>query len=439
MGFTYPDFLVTRAHALRQPAPLLQFYEVEIPDGTFERYVDFADRDAGGSLPNRIPFNGVEFISIPISRGDLQESAEGSSFELPVTVHDPLHRAAYLLRTYRGLEGQKVRFWIAAYDNLAHPEDAYREDFEVISSTLSQGPDAATIILGHPNLYETRRPNRFYDRRKCINPYHDRFTPGSWCTYPSNEFGAQRKEAVLPTARYEEQFRKHGWMSQQARRASSFDIHLSSPGELTIASVESRIAWKGRERYGPSFYRSIAGDFDVECQLSATGRPRFLAGLLIADLAAASPYLSGSEELPAYPLSSSLLWGLQETGSSVRLAARRTEGNVTGPDTATVAAEGFLRVVRTGNSFACYSRSSSSSSWSLRTTQTLVLPDPCRVGLVLSSDDRTTALLTAHFGYIRFALGGLPSCKRSWEDCGLHGNTVQFNGFREMPSDRARY
>lgn len=441
-SFTLSDFLAHRVRDLRQPAPILQFYEVAIPDGSFQRYVDFADKDAGGSLPNKIPFNGVEFTATAIERGELQEGLEGSSATISVSVYDPLHAAAYFLRQYGGLTGCQVILWIAAYDRLDTPADAFTETFEIISATVGEGPSSVTLTLGHANLYETRIPKLFYDRRKCINPYHDRFIPGKWCRYPSNEFGTQTREDLLAGAIYYDAPRKYGWSTAQARRASVFDVDLATSGSLTITTADARIAWKNRERYGPSFFRSIPGAWDLEVPVvaPATSRSNWMAGIFAMSPAGACPDLPAGEEPPPGLVASWLFWGLQDNGAgAARLLMRKTEENASLADVVTVSAHTYLRMARSGSTFTLYSKAAAGDVWTSRGTATLSLPDPAIVGLLVASDARTTDSISASFDYIRFSSGGLSACRRTWEDCQLHGNTHHFNGFVELPNDRARY
>jgi hypothetical protein len=441
MATTFSDFLRGRVHELRQPAPILQFYDVTIPDSTHLRYVDFADRDAGGSLPTKVPFNGYEWDSVVIARGEIQESAEGSSFQLPVSVYDPTHAGAWYLRTHRGLTSQRVEFWIAAYDNLANPADAFRETFEIVSPSISQGPDTITIVLGHPNLYEIRVPKLPYLRRKCFNPYQDRFTVGNLCSYPSNEFTEKTQEDLLIDASWGYQARQHGWMTAQANRASTFDVHRTNSGDLTIATASAWIGWRGRERYGPAFFRPISGDFDLSTRVIVSGsRLLYMVGLFVHDGAAAVPPVAGLEDIPTYPASSWIVFGQQESSGATRLAVRKTVSGSSAPDVTVAVADTYLRMVRAGDVFTFYSKAAAGDAWTLRGTEALnLIPAEAYVGAILSSDDRSAVSLMARFEYLRFAAGGLASCKRTWEDCLAHGNMIDFNGFREMPSDRARY
>lgn len=442
MAWTLSDFMKTRIHELRQPSPLLQLYEVAIPDGSYQRFVDFADPQSGGSLPSKVPFNGAEYTATPIKRGEIQENSGGVSFQMPVTLCDPLHTIAYFLRTHQGLVGQPVKFWLIPFDDLATPADSFAETFEINSSSIAQGPDAVTVVLGHPNLYEVRVPKNFYDRRKCLNAYQDRFTIGNWCRYPGNEFREQRQEDLLRRATYAIMDRGHGWLTSHAMRASVFDVNITNTSELTITSSESRIAWKGRERYGPAFMREIVGDFDVETLLvlPATTRTKWLAGLLVQNQVAAAPVVSGSEEIPLEPSASWTIWGAQDNlAGSRRLCLRVTSAHVTAADMTTVATDLYLRLVRSGNTLQGYSKAAVGDAWTLRQSATIALPSATYLGLVLAADGRTATAVTARFGHILFNSGGISTCKRTWEDCGAHGNTIQFNGFREMPSDRARY
>lgn len=442
MGFTLSDFLRTRIHALRQPAPLLQFYELSLQDGSFFRAVDFADPEAGGSLPDRIPFNGEEFVTMPITRGDLQEASQGSTFQLPVTVSDPLHQVAFYVRQFQGLRGRRVRLWIAAQDNLENPADALSDVFEVITSEIGQGPDRVTLILGHPNLYEAKVPKLYYSRSKCINPYHDRFVPGSWCTYPSNEFGEQSRQDLVPAAGFGVQAWKHGWSSQQARRASVFDSDRTNAGDLTITTSTDRIAWKARERYGPNLFRVLTGDLDVSTVLTlpATSRVGWMAGLVLQDTADAMPPVAPGEEPPVEPLSTWLAFAAQDNGAGGRrLLLRRTIASEADPDDTEASTDLHLRLLRSGNVVTCYSRDSEDDDWTERFLTTLTVPAAARIGVVAASDTKSALGFTARFNYLRFAAGGLATCARTEADCDVHENLLQFNGFLGMPNDRSRY
>lgn len=440
------DFLRSRVRELRQPAPILEFFEVSIPGGTPLRYVDFADPDARGTLPKKVPFNGEEFDSISIKRGDIQESQEGSAQSITVTVADPLHQAAFYLRENNYLEGETVQWWLTAYDQLDTPADALTHTFRIVHSRISEGPPRVSIVLGHPNLYEERLPKYFYDRGRCVNSYHRRFVFGNRCTYPSNEFGPQNQQDLFIGGSYGEKKRKFGWYTQMALKASEFKTNLTTPGRLVITSTDPELAWENDNRYGPYFYRPIAaGDFDVNTRVlpQAFTRPGWLAGLLCQDTASAAPIWDEGEPEPPIPTSSWIFWGAHDDGASGKDVFRRsTEDSVSTDAVFDAFADPYFRMERIADDFKLYSRASPLVAWSLRETVELSLPATVRVGLVIGTDDVIgSEELTIDFDYIRFDGGGLPTCSFNQRDangCEVHDNTVQFNGFEEIPNDRVR-
>ena len=439
------QFLRTRSKQLRQPAPLLIFYEITLPGGaTPLRYVDFADPDARGTLPKKVPFNGVEFDSVDIRIGDIEEGQDGASSTIPLTVLDPLHQVGFFLRQNNWLQDQKLTLWLTAYDQLATPADALRETYVIVGGRLAQGPDTATILIGHVNLYEVRIPFLFYDRDRCFNLYSDRFVTGNACNYPSNELAEDTEQDLRAGGEYVEKERKHGWSTQMALKCSVFSVHLDSPGKLQVASSDPDLTWNGALRYGPYFYRELDGDFDVYTSIvvPATSRLLWLAGLCIQDLTAAAPIPVPGEPPPPIPTSSWLFWGAQqETVGGDRLLMRVTTADVS-VDTTVAVSDKYLRVVRAGNNFTCYSRSSEAAAWAQRATTTLALPTGARIGVLLSSDAIEQLPVRADFDYIRFLAGGLSTCdytKNGPAGCRIHRHVHHFNGFSEIPSDRARY
>ena len=204
--------------------------------------------------------------------------------------------------------------------------------------------------------------------------------------------------------------------------------------KLTITTQVARASWRSRDRYGPTFFRVLSGDFDVETGIvvPASARPGNYAGLLCQDEAPALSRVAEGEEAPAFPASTWLAWLTQESSGSRRLLFRSTPGSVS-VDAPTANTDAFLRMKRAGPVFTLYSRPSETQGWTQRAQIPLTLPAAVRIGLVVGADDRSTVAFTARFAYVRFTGGGLPRCKLTWEDCDLHGNTVQFNGWREMP------
>lgn len=441
MSFTISDFLKDRINIPTQPAPFLTFYEVEIPGGTYLRYVDSLDPEA--SIPGEIEFDGKTWTSVEIERGNLDQNLEGAREQLVLSVLDPLRTAAFYLRSHGGLVGQKVRLWIATADHLSTPADALTARFEVISSFITDDPPAANLVLGHFNLYEARYPRVFYDRKKCLNPYQDRHVQGSLCIYPSNNFSERFQYNYALAGTNEEKAHRGGWRTQQALQAETFGANYPVTGDLKVTSRASSAAWADEGRYGPYLYRLISGDFDVYTVASpeTSSRAGWEAGILIQDQTAAAIAPEPGEPPPPVPASSWLFAGVQDDGAGGRrLFVRETRANVS--TVATVATtDTQIRVTRAGDTFTVYSRAAEGNSWTQRwqTASALSLGTEARVGVAIAASSEATSLFGAVFDFVWFLSGGLPSCRRDEEDCATHENALQFNGFREIPSDRGRY
>jgi hypothetical protein len=437
MTLTLSDFWKGRIHQLRQPSPILALYELALPDSTYLRYVDFMDAAANLAAPEKIAFDGKEFTARRITRTTIEDNSQTLRPQIALTVADPDHSAAFYVHQYRGLSGQTVTMWLLHYDRLDHPEDAITETFLVESTVIIQRPPSVSLVLGLRNLFEMKFPKLFYDRRRCYNSYQDRHVAGNWCRYPSNEFGASTEQDYKVGAANVEKERLHGWYTQQATRSSEFESNVS--GRLKMESQNQYAAWEDEFRHGPYLYRYISGDFDVETfiQTLITDRAGWTIGFLAQDVTTAAPDPE-EENPPPAPVSTWLLWATQDNGSGSRQLLKRVTTDSVSADTTIAATDLYLRLTRVGDAWTCYSKAQSADAWTQRSTQTLTLPTEARIGLAVASSDDGTDRVGGIFEYIRFNSGGLSSCARTWEDCLLHKNTIQFNGQRKIPNDRAR-
>jgi hypothetical protein len=443
-AFTLSDFLTARAHARQQPAPWVSFYELELPDGTFRRYVSLYDPRSGGSLPDRVVFNSLEWTAASVTRGQLQESSDGSNLTFELAVGDLKHEGAALVRLYEGLEGQPLRIYSTTYDALATPTDSFLEEYEVVEAHIGQGPDRVQLTVGHGNLFEEEFPSTLYER-KCFNSWQKRFEPENPCHYPSNEFGPSHQQNLRAGATIGIRAVKHGWQTQQSLRASTFYINQLAPHKLRIISSAQKIAWLDDDRYGPNFFRILSGDFDLHTVVSVlpTTRTGWMAGLLVQDEAAAINLpLDVTEEPSQVADSSWLYWGLiQRLGGGSPFSdvlRRKTVANVSTSARTTVS-DTRLRLVRVGSTWSLYSRVTDAAAWTLRYTETLTLPTAVRIGLVLAADTDGTQEFGATVDYIRFTAGGEAQCSRLKSRCRELKNLIQFNGFEGIPDDRARF
>lgn len=440
MTATLSDFLKGRIHQLDQPSPLIAFWEVAIPDGTYARYCNFFDDRSGASAPNKIPFNGSEFEAVDLSHKGIEESIDGSTGTFVLSVLDPLRSVTYFLQKHRGLVDQRVKLWLTTYDRITVPADADQYDFIVITAHSTGEPPTAHLVLGHYNLHESLFPKIYFDRERCLNDWHNRFIAQSPCNYPSTEFGPSYESNLLIGGSLEAKERRFGWFTQQALRANTFNISETTADHLHITSIDPICAWNGQRRYGPYYYRPISGDFDVHTHcVVLTGRDNFLCGILIQDMTAASPDVEEGEELPPSPTSSWLFWGIQDAGGGgYKLCSRKTDVDVSTDVVIPSVTDQHLRVKREGTTWSLYSAPNLGVAWTLRSQATLTLPTEVRVGVAVSSDAENSQQFGAKFDFVRFLSGGLTTCRQLWEDCQVRKMTRRFNGFREIANERAR-
>lgn len=437
MSYTLSDFWKSRIQLQRQPSPIVVFYELELPDSSYFRIVDFMDASVNLSAPNTITFNGVEFTTRRVHRSTINDDTQSIRPQVALSIADPDHSVAFYIRTYNGLRGQPVKVWITTYDNLATEADALSDTFSVISAVIVQDPPSATLVLGMKNLAELMFPKVFYDRRRCFSSYQDRHIVGNLCRYPSNEFGPSTEQNYLTGGQSTEQERLYGWFTQKANRA--YEYVSNDNGRLKIEVRNALASWWEGLRNGPYLYRYLDGDFDVYTSISQliSTRDLWTLGLLIQDSTEASPDPE-EEDPPTSPTSSWLYWAMADDGaSSNELLKRETDDDVS-VDATYAYTDSQLRISRVGSTITLYSRATEGSSWTQRATSSLVLPSTVRVGVAVSSVEQTTDAFGGYFDYLRFTVGGLETCARTRSDCYLHRNLHAFNGYDEIPNDRAR-
>jgi len=440
MSETLSDWMLGRIGRLSQPSPWISLYEIEVPDSTYLRYVDYFDQDLPGTVAGKLTFDGHEYTPMHITRGELGEDAEAGRSELTLSIVDPLHEAAYFLSAHGGLVDQPVKMWLTTLDNVSNPADALLVNFRIISSFVTVAPDSVHLVLGHYNLFEARFPRLFYDRRLCFNNFERRFDLTNFCRYPSNEFGPQTAQDYTVGICLGERQRLFGWWTQGADRALIFDAHMTNAGRMTILSDSPWVAWSHQLRHGPYLYRWIDGDFDVETYVPSisVARSGWGFGLLLQDGCAAAPDPS-EENPPEAPKSSWMLFGLRDDGAEGReLFYRKTIEDVS-EDWDTAIEQYRYRMTRAGSTVTMYSKAAEGDAWTQRAQTTLSLSTSLvRIGVAITNEQQLSQEFGANFEFLRFASGGLTVCLRSREDCLLHANSHQFNGFPEIPSDRAR-
>lgn len=182
----FVDPIATRQQRLIQPWPWLELYEIETDSFGVLRYVDFQDPDAGGTLPTQVGFNGVDFNSRKITRGDIK-TADGVT-QFPIDIEDQARELITAVDTDDGLNEQKVHIWRIPYDFLDKPQLASKETYRIRQALSSIGPDTVSLSVGLPSLTDVQVPVRSFSRNRCWNDFNRRFEADSHCRHPSDDF-----------------------------------------------------------------------------------------------------------------------------------------------------------------------------------------------------------------------------------------------------------
>ena len=146
----------------------------------------------------------------------------------------------------------------------------------------------------------------------------------------------------------------------------------------------------------------------------------------------------GGGGAPARARGSWVFFGCQDNGaSSRRILLRKTDQDAPPADTTVAVTDQEIRLARVGNTSPGY-RGRLDRSWTQRATATLTLPAEARIGLLLAADEKANTQLRARFEFFRFTVAGegLGNCRKIWEECMARDNTVQYNGWKELPDDR---
>jgi hypothetical protein len=435
--FTFSDLMAGRIQRQRQPSPILQFHELELPDGTFARYVDFSDKEHhGGGLPGTVKYDGQDYTSAAIERTPISKGADGRRERFSLTVADPRYEGAALLAENNGLRGQPLSIYWIPYDAIDRPESSKHERFKVVSSHLAQGPNGISLLIGNPDLFGTPFPRIEYDAHKCWNSFQDRHEPGAHCNYPANEFGPSTDQDFRVGGSAQVKKRKFGWSTQQALRSSEF---ASGGGALVVKTSSPDIRWAGGDRYGPQFFRSFTAldvDFSTIADVKTANKPGWFPGLIVQDEAPASPDDPGDPGSP----SSWVIFG-RAAGGTVR--RRLTIADVSEDYTAPGVGGGSpgfpqgFRIRRVSQEdFELYYRTDdmAGTAWELLETVTVTgLGLAVRCGVVVSADTAgDSSLLHVEFPWIRFTAGGFNNCNRLFAECTQREMLHRFSAVRGM-------
>lgn len=435
----------TRAQQWLQPWPWLEFYTITTENNGTLRYVDFQDPDAGGSLPELVPFNGEEFETRRIERTPIQSTADAvTSFS--ITFQDPTGDLVAILRDEDGLNRAQVQIDLIPYDLIDNPALALTETYRTRGASCSFAPSKVALEVGLPSLVDWDIPRRTYDRYRCWNDYQRRFVLSNACRAPSDDFnvgteqllGSNERNATSTTWPAAAQKRKFGWWSLNADSASMWktsDVSLpavfASDLWSTFESSNSILTHINTAQDGLFMWKRMSGDWAVETHVDFTDNVRAQrhGGILIQDDAG----LTGGS-------TNWLFWGNARQASTTEVLRRRiTTGGVSGnTDSADLSDGGYyFRVAYDSatTTFTMYVKPANNMPWVQKQQTTKNMGTILRVGLLASSDAAGATLMSVRFRFLRFTVGGPDDCDRSIEACQELGrdNEHQRNAFPGIP------
>lgn len=434
---TAVDALQTRGNEMVQ-SRWLEFWELTTPTGSIY-FVDFVDLNDGASLPNLVAYNGQEYRSLRVGRGDIRESPDGHRSDVSVEVVDPDDLIMLSLNQHDGLAGEKLKVEIIPEDMRDQPELALKREWVVIDAAVRINPNSAVIRAGLTDVMNFITPRFKFSSRRCLNDYQDRFDLNNWCIYPSDRIQEATAQNLTPDLVNDvdtETPRKFGWFLRNSTKSGGWDhgrVNLASfgfPEDERWASGENdgvvNAPWLDAAQDGPFAYKKVPfGAVGIQTELNEdqqTDAADWFCGLLVFDTTT----------------SNWVIWGLAKSGGVELLRYRSTVGNVSTDSEATNSSnhvQFWLERLSDG-SFKARSRLDETQSWTdSGFGSSPSMSGTLQCGLVISTDTLTDPpkLIRMRFRNLIFTSGGFTTCNRSFADCQERANEHQFNAFRGMP------
>jgi len=451
--------VATTAATLRESDLILQFFDVAYTGGDLH-LVAWSD-NTPGQTAGEVAFDGETYSSVVIARTDISESTLGEIPEISITLADPT-RAIVAFCKANDPTGAIVTLRAIRYADLATPSLAIRTFRFQLRRIRSVEPAAVVAELGPPPIFDQQFPRILFSRDRCPNDYQKRFDHENadeppLCIYPSDEFELQTAQKLYTTSigAGEVQF-AHGWYVVNADEVANDagptfesgykDTRISSTNRvLRINYGGSGIKFDDSTFNAPYVYKKIGADsvnestdIDVQTQTwkgPLTDEDRYHYGILVQD----------ADDLDQW-----IFWGAALNASSVskcraRVTTAGTSAESDYDDSPSGSLHNAFRLVRSGSTWSCYSRTETpggqsrepTNAWTLRGTETLSMSGTINVGLVAGSNTLSTAILDIDFFHFRFLAGGYATCDRSLTGtlgCNAHANGIQFNAEPLMPT-----
>jgi phage-related protein len=409
-----------------QPDPLVTLYDIEVSDAVTLRLVE------GNPTGKTLTFNGNVYTPAAIRREELSQTIEGDlgAFRLAVSNIDGI-AGGYIEQNE--LEGRQVTITMVPLSTLS-PADSLVETYTIQEQAYNR--EAASVTLGHTNLFKRKIPWLRFIRPRCQWGYERRFDwldQENGCRAYSDEFEDDTTQYLFVGGTTDsEQRRRFGWYSLNALKVSAWDTNTTLLSEMVVETSSNSVAWSGTSLNAPFMYRKIVGDFDVWtrvihrawrsgglmgilCQESSSGQDTWVLHARTRDDMASDPVIR----------TSSALNGANEASTTV------AEPSAT-----------FLRLRRVGDVFTSFysltepaSVAAYAAAWTQADERTVAMSTDIRLGLSVGGGT-TNELLGASFDFFRFQAGGLPTCDRTpdgIDGCRVHENIHRILAFQGIP------
>jgi hypothetical protein len=392
--------------------PLVTLYDIEVNDTT-TLYLVEGDPTGTGS----VTYGGHTYLACAIEQEQRAENVEGDfpSFQLLVS---NINGVAGGYIEANELDGRQVTI----RDGLLRGTES---DYLVRTYTISQARynrKVASLTLGPPNFFKKKTCARKYQRMRCQHSWPKRFLDDAGCGYPSDVFGSDTAQDMLPCLVNTEVEKQFGWFAINCSKCDMIgSVYL--PMSFFIATTSDDIQWEPGNFAAPFAYKKVSGDFELitEVRFMAT-KVGCYAGILCqsVDLPSSWVYLGRAVDEG----------GLLEVRATAAVAGVLNDALTVDDETSS-----WVRMVRSDSTFTCY-YGTDGTTWTTLGTQTVAMGDDMLLGLALSSNRAEGGQIWAAFSPFQFRSGGEATCDRTREACRLKCNSHRYGAFPGIPTLR---
>lgn len=229
-----------------------------------------------------------------------------------------------------------------------------------------------------------------------------------------DEFGLRTSQNIKATG---DGALSYNWNALNTVNADSMDVSILSVGRLTINHGSTATNLFNATFTGPYIWKDMTGDWEVE---TAVGTIASAAGYEGYALLTRSESSTAGEDWVAAVM-------LNAASTFYNRATNTTSSVTAATDTSSQAH--YLKLSRTGSSFAVYSKVTSAAAWTLKNTYSRDFGPTIQVGLMYFTDRGGNGI----FEYFRVNSGGIysaasPTTNGAWLSLPLSA-TIQWGSF----------